>query len=222
MGFWGMPKKDYKKERGLKDLDEIQSKIGICEVIWLNELKINETMHISPPSDYIKSLLQRATKAEEVYAIDWYKEILKEDPQHFLANLKLGTIIYKYQIELTQRAESKGKELNRHMKLESANNLAYFYGELYRREKEKSYLDSAIKLCEQIEKEYKRIRVEQYSAFLDTYGFLLTQRKKSDDFEKAHKLLKEAEEIAPNQNIHRHLAELYEEAPELLKTSRED
>ncbi|RCV65946.1 Adenylate cyclase, class 3 [Methanophagales archaeon] len=76
-----------------RELKGVIEKIGICEVIWQNELKIDETMHISPLSDRIKSLLQRATKGEEqgeyISAIELYKEILREDPQHFLANLKL-------------------------------------------------------------------------------------------------------------------------------------
>jgi class 3 adenylate cyclase len=269
-----------------RELKGITEKIGICEVIWLNELKIKETIHISPPIDRIKSLLQSATKAEEqgeyFSAIDWYKEILNEDSLHFIANLKLGIIIYKHQKELTQRynleqhklnqykledalefvkkakesnpgsAEAKllyttllwvinerspsdemledliketrsakdifHEKLNWHMELEAANNLAYFYGELYERKKEKIQLDEAIKLCEHVDEEFKRIRSDQYAGFLDTYAFLLMKRKNSKDLKKAHEVLKIAEEIGDSQYIqyiYGHLEELHRKASEL-------
>lgn len=107
-----------------RELKGVIEKIGICEVIWQNELKIDETMHISPLSDRIKSFLQRATKGEEqgeyISAIGLYKEILQEDPQHFLANLKLGLIIYtkpqklgrKYTLDDALKFAKNAKESN--------------------------------------------------------------------------------------------------------------
>lgn len=75
-------------------------------------------------------------------------------------------------------------------------------------------MDEAIKLCEFIEREYKRIRIDQYAAFLDTYGFLLMQRIDKDSFKTAYNFFEKAVELSPNQYIYAHLSELYRRADE--------
>ena len=87
-----------------RELKGLRDKISICEVIWLDELGINETVHISPPSDKIRNLLSKAMVAEErgdyPVAVTLYERILEEDPQHFIANYKLGRIKYLHKKKL--------------------------------------------------------------------------------------------------------------------------
>jgi class 3 adenylate cyclase len=271
-------KEECSEERGIKfgetvkrELKGVKEKIDICEVIWQKELKINETMHTSPTNNQINTFLQNAADKEEqgdyLNAISFYEAILKLDPLHFLANLKLGRIIYKYRKELSNykledalKFAEKAKESNpwsgdaKHLcttlwwvlnpkslseemleeliteeksamatfntelkqqeLLGAANNLAYFYAEKFDKKKVKKCLDEAIKLCEFIEREYKRIRIDQYAAFLDTYGFILMQRRDKDSFKTAYNFFKEAVELSPNRYIWDHLSELDRRADE--------
>ena len=122
-------KEECSEERDIKfgetvkrELKGVKQKFDICEVIWQKELKINETMHASPTNNQINTFLQNAADKEEqgesLNAIPFYEAILKLDPLHFLANLKIGKIIYKYhklskyKIEDALKFAEKAKESN--------------------------------------------------------------------------------------------------------------
>lgn len=257
-----------------REIRGVTKKVAISEVIWSKELKVAETKHESPPSTRIEALLKSARRAEEQGdyngAVEYYMEILKEDQQHFLANLNLSHLIFKYPKEIKDRSckledalefakeakesnsfsghaklayatllweinkdnitdeileeiieETKmsgnifDEELNENRKLMAFNNLAYYYGEKYKKTKKINYLNDAIKFCEYIEKKFNDIRSYVYPGFLDTYAFLLILRRKNRDVEKAENLLKEAEKLTKTTRtlkyVHKHLEAVYGE-----------
>jgi tetratricopeptide (TPR) repeat protein len=83
-----------------REFKGILGKVGICEVIWQDELKIEETVHVPQQNDQIESYLQDAKTAEEEDNYDLqikrYKDVLNLDPLHFIANLKLASTIHKH------------------------------------------------------------------------------------------------------------------------------